>query len=1092
MRGRYIRFVIGVGLSLWCVATARGAPAESTEYRCVRLAQAPELDGEVEDDPAWQDVPAGTGYRNLVTGLPSERQTVFRLGYTPDALYVAVVCEEPAPDNILSVMGDGEPLWDEDSVEVFLSPDGEAELQFAVNSMGSRASPLTLRKWEAAAYIGDAAWTVEIALPWEVIGAFPEEAGAWGLNVCRNILSTGEKENSAWAPVQDGFHEPSNFGALTFEPVAEEVRAQVRARIEKEVVGQSVLVFSRPRTGVAIKTDSSQTRIAFNEGPHIAPKLSPDKNRVLFNSFEVTPQSKIQNPQSKIVSGVWIADAKGTKKERICSGDHAAWSPEGTKILFQRAGRIIERNLDSGQETALSPDGAPALAWPGYAPNGRIVCADEAGKHVYLLSPGEEGALAPLLEGESRSAPRCSPDGATLAWQDGTHLYLTDLDTRETRQLTIEPGVQAWPVWAADSRSLCYLQAPSPFPRGGASPSARGGPSPFADEWSLCHVAIDNPGLVHRIERKVYQGFDWNGVPPEPTKTDTLPGTRLALWCGKGRLRPKKTLDLASQRGYSALPKGGGLGPLKDAVVIENDWLVLHLSRKGVLLLPKDKALAKTPVTLGLASGRGPARVKVDSLRLVQHGADRAAVEAVFNAGSAEPLAATFTVARTRPMIEVRPASMGARLEVRADLALAVVPDRFGNDLIVSPDRALGKPQVRLPRAPVVLGCIEDAGAMLVVAACADAQSFEVAAGSADALGGIAAVDAHPGVFVGVLCGERLWQQPELTQTDDQQWQAAWEKPFHAEWRLAVEAQDTPYARMWNMDDLAELTGKPLPIDAAFAKPPQGAVVYAWGRDIMTPPDTLTPMDLLLDALGIDGYVAALDIKGICTYRSADVWAPFRELTTRELGWRPWMAHQEKRGFGVLEVMAGATAAGTEGTRAWIAHFSEDAVNLLRGLDTRITEYEAFLDDLRTFSLAHDKGDAATFLASIARQADATLEQGRAAPKTELDQATNARERLLNQKPGGGIMPDTEEFKAFSQRCREILSERQHIVSEYRAVAKKARDGAGRLVLDNPETKPLADDVRAMTHRILRHRYYLEGDWRGETPWREWRGESEE
>jgi hypothetical protein len=75
-----------------------------------------------------------------------------------------------------------------------------------------------------------------------------------------------------------------------------------------------------------------------------------------------------------------------------------------------------------------------------------------------------------------------------------------------------------------------------------------------------------------------------------------------------------------------------------------------------------------------------------------------------------------------------------------------------------------------------------------------------------------------------------------------------------------------------------------------------------------------------------------------------------------------------------------------------------------------------------------------------------------------------------------------EEFIEFSRRCRRFLAERQRILSEYRTWVKNTRDGAAKLIITHPESQATADELRRKTHAILRNRYYLEGDWRGETP----------
>ena len=57
------------------------------------------------------------------------------------------------------------------------------------------------------------------------------------------------------------------------------------------------------------------------------------------------------------------------------------------------------------------------------------------------------------------------------------------------------------------------------------------------------------------------------------------------------------------------------------------------------------------------------------------------------------------------------------------------------------------------------------------------------------------------------------------------------------------------------------------------------------------------------------------------------------------------------------------------------------------------------------------------------------------------------------------------------------------MLKEYREFAKTIRDNAGLAIIERPEAKDAAQQVRELTQKVLRNRYYLEDDWRGEMPW---------
>jgi len=137
---------------------------------------------------------------------------------------------------------------------------------------------------------------------------------------------------------------------------------------------------------------------------------------------------------------------QGAEKERICDGEQANWSPDGKRIIFSREGTIMDREMISGKERIITPEGWIPCEFPSYLPDGRILFVSKG--EIFLMDPGREIAPELLIEADIKSAPGCSPDGKKIAYQDGAHIYLMDLADRRTRQLTTAGGTQSWPVWS--------------------------------------------------------------------------------------------------------------------------------------------------------------------------------------------------------------------------------------------------------------------------------------------------------------------------------------------------------------------------------------------------------------------------------------------------------------------------------------------------------------------------------------------------------------------------------------------------------------------------------------------------------------------
>jgi Tol biopolymer transport system component len=849
----------------------------------------------------------------------------------------------------------------------------------------------------------------------------------------------------------------------------------------EHAIQEELLLYSRPDHGVVLQSGFSESQLVYNQGPHVAPRLSPDRNRILINSMEGGKP------------GVYIATPDGSRKERICDGSQAAWSPDGTRIVFQRDGRLVERTLSSGEERVVSPEGAPALAFPSYVPESGIpgadrrygfVCTDKACGHVYLVAQNGQEPLELLSEGEIRSTPRCSPDGKTLAFQDGTHIYLMDFASREARQLTLDPGVQASPVWSKDGQSVCYARAPYPT----------------AETWEICHVEVARPHIVNLIERRVHPGFDWRGSPPKSVRTTELPGTHLTV---------RQTLG---------------------AVTMENDWLTLRVSRDGARLTMKGKDAPDSPMTLRVMDAGNRVADEIMDISVVEDSQNAGAVRVSFVADGARILTATIRVPRTRPLVEVVAEDGTGCVGFTADMQLAIVPDRLSNDLVVDSKQIAAGATIRLPETPVVLGCLEDSDAMILLASLSDSPAFAVT--NSDDGSSLTALTAAPGtasVVIAVLAAGSMWQ-PAVIEKDSARntWSARWEKPFHAEWRMAVRGADTAYSRTWNVRDLGALGGGALPIDETFARAPETAVVYAWGRDVLSPANVLVPTDVVADIWGLEGYLTRLDTEGVRGYRTSNEGTPFRNLSLHGADWHPAFAHEEPtEEFGVLEVMGSVFPVDNDGVRSLLRHLGNDAVGLLQGLDDRIGEYEQLLRDIAAFSDAHKDEDRDGFLAAAGAQARELVESERTPQRTTIVQVEKALQkvhaivgtrdrltlaafeqfcRLPGNEEWAAILDEfmgylaakegrlwhngtvrfelwyDDDFEAFARRCLRFVAERQRILSKYRTWTKRTCDRTALLILAHPEFKATGDKLRQTSHAVLRNRYYLEGDWRGETP----------
>jgi hypothetical protein len=220
------------------------AGAEERVHVCYGLKAEPTLDGNVKDDPAWRDIPEAAGFVVWGTMLPASEQTALRMAYTPQALFIAVVCEESGQVKAEAKDGEGK-VFSDDSLEIFLFPQGSAEYhQFAANTTAARFQlvcqggtykAVPLGDWQARTHHGDGFWSLEVRIPFEVLKTpSPKKGDVWTGNIARNDQNKTGAPHSWWALLRGTrCHEPEHFGKLAF---AGPFSAGERRRAESKAV----------------------------------------------------------------------------------------------------------------------------------------------------------------------------------------------------------------------------------------------------------------------------------------------------------------------------------------------------------------------------------------------------------------------------------------------------------------------------------------------------------------------------------------------------------------------------------------------------------------------------------------------------------------------------------------------------------------------------------------------------------------------------------------------------------------------------------------------------------------------------------------
>jgi hypothetical protein len=199
-----ITLTLTIGSQLWAVSNDTTV---KKELIAVKTDQPPTIDG-VLDDVCWQDTPQATGFIDERTEKLAKDQSIGRLVYTDEAIYVGLYLYDDMPDKIVARQTKDQTRFQgEDSVSFSLDPFHTHQFAdrnfFMANALGTKFAHLATGRaeksewiglWKVAAQIVEDGWVVEMEIPWQMLD-YPDtkEPIRMGINIDRGQQRTGEK-----------------------------------------------------------------------------------------------------------------------------------------------------------------------------------------------------------------------------------------------------------------------------------------------------------------------------------------------------------------------------------------------------------------------------------------------------------------------------------------------------------------------------------------------------------------------------------------------------------------------------------------------------------------------------------------------------------------------------------------------------------------------------------------------------------------------------------------------------------------------------------------------------------------------------------
>jgi dipeptidyl aminopeptidase/acylaminoacyl peptidase len=238
---------------------------------------------------------------------------------------------------------------------------------------------------------------------------------------------------------------------------------QVRVPVTVRAAGPAGIVFVSTRGGTdadiyRMDPDGSNlTPLAVSDDiEEREPAISPDRHRIAFVGIG-----------DQIGWEIYLMNADGSGRTKLTSnsglGSYPVFTPDGGRIVY-----VSQKDVGSGELYSVRVDGLDEQRLtnntvteqqPAIAPDGRIAFSLVSDPNFYIMD-ADGSNMALVGEGEQ---PAFSPDGKEVAFvsaRDGDpEIYVMDLTTRATRQLTDNDQNDGDPVFSPDGTKIAFVSA---------------------------------------------------------------------------------------------------------------------------------------------------------------------------------------------------------------------------------------------------------------------------------------------------------------------------------------------------------------------------------------------------------------------------------------------------------------------------------------------------------------------------------------------------------------------------------------------------------------------------------------------------------
>ncbi|MHC4119505.1 MAG: carbohydrate binding family 9 domain-containing protein [Planctomycetota bacterium] len=273
------------------VDLGRAARGPLRSMKAVRTDSPPVIDGKI-DESCWSTADAVTDFTDYKLERLAVEQTIVRVLYDDENVYIAFECLEPDPNSIVAVERKYDlSLREEDSATVRFDTfhDHRCTYIFAVNTLGTRYDARMGLfdyyddetwgcDWTAACTVEEDRWFAEMAIPICNMLFDRRDGVTWGANFYRR--EKGLQERSYWCYRNSRARYPAEYGHLTNLDLA---NVSLNRRPAFEVYGSATADFEDNSTKLSTGLDIS---MRLNSELTSAFTINPD-----FGQVEADPDT---------------------------------------------------------------------------------------------------------------------------------------------------------------------------------------------------------------------------------------------------------------------------------------------------------------------------------------------------------------------------------------------------------------------------------------------------------------------------------------------------------------------------------------------------------------------------------------------------------------------------------------------------------------------------------------------------------------------------------------------------------------------------------------------------------------------------------